>query len=324
MDCKDAWRKLEDLAKTLTAAQELYLDPLTNHLLPIIRNNESKTAAKAQQGRDQSQAVRTSSKFLRDLHALFVHALPAQRLCDTLSYVFYDAACVLFRLQPPTSLGTEKTTAHRIDLHRRLVHLLQALQRVGLGGEQAQRSFAHAMDKLMSQFIASEYVKVDWYGRSSVTGRLRQWVEDGFAPFVKEVSGCLMVEEGAGYELDAREVQQWEDMAVGRLGKARVADLFDYIVRWDRSLGAILDLKVPLWIVSDPRSSLTRCALGSKGTDKYRNTLPLQQPEAISPPASRSNCPDACSTPAQQPPTSSTSTSTSSVHSPSSTRKACF
>ena len=121
------------------------------------------------------------------------------------------------------------------------MQLLHGLQEVGLGGDQAQKAFAHAMDRLMGSFIVSHYVKVDWYARKSVVQHLRQWVKDGFSPLVRQVIDCLKDESGS---VQTTEVQQWQDMAIGRLGRARVENLFDFIVNWDRSLGAILDIKV--------------------------------------------------------------------------------
>ncbi|OMP86075.1 Anaphase-promoting complex subunit 2 [Diplodia seriata] len=73
-----------------------------------------------------------------------------------------------------------------------------------------------------------------------MTRVLREWIKDGYSPFIREILSCLTGDEEM---FEANEVQQWTNMAIGRLGRARVENLFDYIVNWDRSLGAILDLK---------------------------------------------------------------------------------
>jgi anaphase-promoting complex subunit 2 len=127
------------------------------------------------------------------------------------------------------------------NLRNAILQVLRGLQSVGLGGEQAQKAFAHAMDKLMGSFIVSHYMKVDWYSRKSIINHLRQWVKDGFSPLVRQVIECLADESNLVHTSD---VQQWQDMAIGRLGRARVENLFDFIINWDKSMGAILDIKV--------------------------------------------------------------------------------
>lgn len=184
-----------------------------------------------------------SWKFQRDLHGLFAHALPPQRLSKTLSYVLYNGGCRLFRVYVDNGLGfVGGDMADDIPkLRAAIMQLLRGLQDVGLGGEQAQKAFAHAMDKLMGSFIVSHYMKVDWYSRKSIIGHLRQWVKDGFSPLVRQVMECLADEPSS---IQMSDVQQWQDMAIGRLGRARVENLFDFIINWDKSLGAILDIKV--------------------------------------------------------------------------------
>ena len=122
-----------------------------------------------------------------------------------------------------------------------MTDLLQGLERVGLGGDNAQRAFAHAMDKLMDSFITSQYLKVDWYEKKSVVPQLRVWIQDGFCKLVELVMECLRCDPS---DVQPAELQQWQEMALGRLGRARVNNLFDFVINWDKSLGAILDIKV--------------------------------------------------------------------------------
>ncbi|KAJ8114603.1 hypothetical protein OPT61_g3559 [Boeremia exigua] len=118
--------------------------------------------------------------------------------------------------------------------------LLQGLERVGLGGEKAQKAFAHAMNKLLDSFINSHYMKVDWYSKKSVVPQLKLWIRDGFCPLVELVLECLRCEQSS---VLPTEVTSWQEMALGRLGRVRVDALFDFVINWDRSLGAILDIK---------------------------------------------------------------------------------
>jgi anaphase-promoting complex subunit 2 len=121
--------------------------------------------------------------------------------------------------------------------------LLKALQKVGLGDTLAQRAFAFAMDKLMGDFIVSHWMKVDWEHQSSVTHKLRRWVNHGFSPFSRSVVTCLGGTPPGPTTPSDTDVSQYLQMAVARLGRARIENLFDYIVQWDASLGAVLDIK---------------------------------------------------------------------------------
>ncbi|KAF2144767.1 uncharacterized protein K452DRAFT_349773 [Aplosporella prunicola CBS 121167] len=224
---------LRKSVELLAAAQAAYLLPLTDHVGPVLR---------AAVGEHEQRAV--CNKFRREHHATVLHSLPQHRFAKTLSFVLYDAGCRLFRLrgQDCADGGDARKDANRGSRSHwsKTMRILKEMQEVGLGGDQAQRAAAHAMDNLMDTFIASHYMKVDWYGRKAVTRKLKEWVKDAYAPIVREIMGYLT---GGDQELIDSEVQQWVDMAVGRLGRARVENLFDYIVNWDRSLGAILDLK---------------------------------------------------------------------------------
>jgi anaphase-promoting complex subunit 2 len=97
------------------------------------------------------------------------------------------------------------------------------------------------MNKLMDSFIDSHYNKVDWYTKKSIVPHLRMIIRDGFTPLVELVLECLKCHPSS---IELTEVQTWQDMALGRLGRARVDNLFDYVINWDKSLGAILDIKV--------------------------------------------------------------------------------
>ncbi|GME22109.1 Cullin binding protein [Neofusicoccum parvum] len=237
---EQAWAVLEETAATLRQAQAFYFQHLDEHLLPVVRE-----AA----GGGEHAAERVAAKFRRDLHAIVMHALPQQRFAKTLAFVLYDAGCRLFGLSAEdrwVRRGSDAEDGRQVQ--QRVSELLRELRAVGLGGDQAQRAAAQAMDSLMESFISSHHMKVDWYGRKPVTRVLREWVKDGYSPYIKEILTCLTGDEEV---FEANEVQQWTTMAVGRLGRARVENLFDYIVNWDRSLGAILDLKVGFSHIED-------------------------------------------------------------------------
>jgi anaphase-promoting complex subunit 2 len=212
------------------------MQPITEHILPLTDERTSTGTFY-----DASSSP-THSKLRREIQTTLMQSIPSSRFFSTLSFVLFDGGCQVFHLDSATSTlnaedGIRNTRA-------RMTALLENLQETGLGGSMAQRAFSRAMERLMSEFIVSEYMKVDWFGRKSIIKRLYDWVQEGFAPFVADILYLLDDESRESFTLAANEVRQWQDMAVLRLGKNRVENLFDYIVNWDKSLGAILDLKV--------------------------------------------------------------------------------
>ena len=183
-----------------------------------------------------------NSKIQREIHAAFAHSLPSERFSKTLSYVLYDAACKQFGLHVRHDDLAPGNTEPQ-DARRRMMHLLMGLERVGLGRDNAQRALAHAMNKLLDTYVAGHYLKVDWYSKQPVTAHLRLWIESGFIPLAELILECLKCNPVSIAPLQRK---QWHEMALARLGRLRVEDLFDFVINWDSSLGAILDLKVSI------------------------------------------------------------------------------
>ncbi|KAF2000423.1 hypothetical protein P154DRAFT_492082 [Amniculicola lignicola CBS 123094] len=235
------WSVLEETQQILQHAQDLYMQSFNDHLIPVIQQLDGSVPTIRRSKSAISPSESANRKFRRDLHAVFAHSLPSQRLSKTLSYVLYDAGCAMFRLfirQHEVQIGPppEDPTAIR----ERMITVLDSLERVGLGGDTAQKAFAHAMDRLMDTFINSHYLKVDWYSQKSTVPHLRMWIKDGFCPFVELVLASLKSDT---WRIQPTELQQWQDMALGRLGKARVETLFDFVIKWPKSMGAIQDIK---------------------------------------------------------------------------------
>ncbi len=243
IELKHAWEVLDETQRILEHKQRGYLQPFNDHILPFLQNDSNMTL---QPGRptqviDSNSATSASWKFQRNLHAIFAHCLPQQRYSKTLSYVLYDAGCRLFKIYSrqdgiEPSMTPENTTVFR----QRMTKLLQDLERIGFGGDTAQKAFAHAMNKLLDSFITSHYLKVDWYSKTSIVPHLKMWIQDGFCPLAELVLTCLRCEQSG---IQPTEISSWQEMALSRLGRARVDNLFDFVINWDRSLGAILDIK---------------------------------------------------------------------------------
>ena len=163
--------------------------------------------------------------FWKKLHTLFLHAFPTQRLAMALTWVIHNQVHQLL------SLGKGNTVTSKDDLFA----LLGKFQHVGLGNNFGQRAFATAMWKMLDQFIAGDSMKVDWDRPQSKVKTLSRFLSHGFAPLTEK---CLPILGGT-----TDDVLQYRKMAMARLGRHRIGNLFDYIVRWDQSIGAIRDIK---------------------------------------------------------------------------------
>lgn len=167
------------------------------------------------------------------LHANALHILPTDRLFKTLSFVLHAVICnwLLSSEEASTPLHAQTTR-----------DLLDRLRRSGLGGDLGQRALAHAMNAVVDSYVQSSAVKVDWVGRQSVTGILRNWVRDMFVPVARDCLQCLTGQKDTTF-FDSETVE-WENVALEKLAKQRIKYLFEYVRAWDHSTGAILDLKV--------------------------------------------------------------------------------
>ncbi|KAH8727158.1 hypothetical protein GQ44DRAFT_748503 [Phaeosphaeriaceae sp. PMI808] len=239
-----AWDILSETQRAVEQVQNMYLQPFDEHILPILQQTGSASTirpSKPTQIAEVDSLDVISQKFRRDIHAVFAHCLPVQRFSKTLSYVLYDAGCILFRIDTrQNGLQSSSTSEVATEFRKRMALLLQGLERVGLGGDGAQKAFAPAMNKLLDSFISSHYLKVDWYSKKSIVPHLSMWIKDGFCPLVELVLECLRCEHSS---VLPTEVTSWQEMALHRLGRARVDNLFDFVINWDKSSGAFLDIK---------------------------------------------------------------------------------
>jgi anaphase-promoting complex subunit 2 len=245
IELRNSWDVLAQTQEMLEQVQNLYIRPFNDHILPFLQpsNTSGSTIRPARRTdmEEPAEADTISARYRRDIHAVFAHCLPQQRLSKTLSYILYDAGCRIFSIYiRHDGLQPSAAPENISDCRKRLVSLLVGLEGVGLGGDNAQKAFAHAMDKLLDSFIASHYTKVDWYSKKSIVSHLRMYIKNGFTPFVELVMECLKSDSST---VQPTELQVWQDMALGRLGRARVENMFDFVINWDKSLGAILDIK---------------------------------------------------------------------------------
>lgn len=129
----------------------------------------------------------------------------------------------------------------------RLLAFLNGLQLVGLGGDKAQKVFASVMNTMMTEFVRAAYTE-KWAQPTSVTQHLRHWVENIFARLAVQVLNIIKPPSSGGQTSGARDVsfgdvEKWQEIGIARLGALRTSELFDVVVEWPASSGAIEDLR---------------------------------------------------------------------------------
>ncbi|KAJ5880387.1 uncharacterized protein N7473_011440 [Penicillium subrubescens] len=136
----------------------------------------------------------------------------------------------------------------RVTMARdRLLAFLNGLQQVGLGGDKAQKVFASVMNIMMTEFIRAAYTN-QWEAPTSVPQHLRHWIENIFARLAVQVLAIIHTpqtgnQSSSPLDVSFGDVEKWQEMGIARLGALRTSELFDVIVEWPASSGAVEDLR---------------------------------------------------------------------------------
>lgn len=220
---------LFEAGQQLHIVQSIYLHPLQNHIAQTLSNS------------GQTELAR----FETDLHGLFTHTLPQEKVVENLSG-FFGQQCSLI-LNGVGKIGMQDMVSPVPVIRQRTLKLMQMLHSVGLGGYQAQRVFAEVMSDILTSHIKSTYAGV-WSSPSRVVEQLQDWVENSFSRFVVEVLSSMKTVNASGadelIDVTHADVERWQEMGVNKLGALRTDELFNVIVEWENgSQGAIEDLK---------------------------------------------------------------------------------
>lgn len=208
--------------------QLIYLQPLKEPIAPILGNT----------GTAESQ------RFEADLHGLFTRTLPQSFVSENLATFFRQQFSLILR--DTNSPETPNKTNSGQGVRQRTLQFMRNLQSVGLGGYQAQRIFAEIMSETLTSHVKSTYAG-QWSSPSVVVEQIHHWVENSFSRFVVEMLASMRDQSAATADELAKvthsEVERWQDMGVNKLGSLRTDELFNVIVDWEDSRGAIEDLK---------------------------------------------------------------------------------
>ena len=123
--------------------------------------------------------------------------------------------------------------------------LLSSAQDVGLGGCGTQRIFAEVMNQTLNEVIRRNCAN-RWTSPSHLNSEISDWIDKSFAPFITRGLARLndvASQDVAEFRLSVHDTEIWKTRAVNELGCLRLKQLFDLVVSWDDSRGAIEDLK---------------------------------------------------------------------------------
>ncbi|KAF4767207.1 hypothetical protein N7455_011742 [Penicillium solitum] len=257
---------LRTIVDCLQLARRIYLAPVVHYLLPLI--------AAPHQGGFLAQLQRA-------FHTVVQYSLPWKKISPLLARELTQDAVIILGIDTldedsdadRMSLdGTEMERAYSVSYKNwrqespeaqahmmlkgeigcvtiardRLLAFLNGLQLVGLGGDQAQKVFANVMNIMMGDFIRAAYAG-EWESPSTAPQHLEQWVENVYARLAVQVLDIIHSDpvgtQSGAMEVSLRDVEKWRAMGIARLGKLRVSELFDVVVDWPASSGAVEDLR---------------------------------------------------------------------------------
>ncbi|KAH6675506.1 hypothetical protein B0J14DRAFT_586637 [Halenospora varia] len=213
-------------------------------------------------------------KFRRDLHAVITKSL-MEPLSTSLRTVLEKSVFTILGL--PQSKSPERSdiipAGHKSDRALQdLLKLVESLKSVGLAGESFQVTFAEIMNSAMTQYVrrgckglweseketsegssdsqaresknqASILPRTARHSSASkcVTG-LCEWIENRYARLAVQVLNRVDTKVNVTWANKER----FKEMGIGHLADLRIRELFDIVVNWPKSGGALDDLRTAI------------------------------------------------------------------------------
>ena len=194
---------------------------------------------------DSSLNVRHLRQFL---HSLFSTSLVESSFDQKFEADVFDLVSVFFGLSQASSRDRDVDDMQIDDsVHpqEQLMELLRGVEDAGLGGFVTQKILAKVMNEILGLFVEKNYESA-WSSPSSIPAELSGWIENSFVPLVVEALGYLRSTGPSNrvfIHVSEQDITDWKDRAIYELGSLRLKQLFELIVSWDDSRGAIEDLK---------------------------------------------------------------------------------
>lgn len=292
---KDHLIVVENAVHILEAALQQYFHYLSLILRGIERGDRPRASPRS------SEAI--VNRFHRDLHALISNSagpiMPSLRV--VLDVLTEQALQIPKAEQKHIGLKDVRVDDNHVDNARgQLLHLVGALAQVGLAGEGFQGLFAEVMDRNMREYVRRSYAQVwktapvnnrGFHGLDKGAAKsmsltqaswcivsLCHWVENHFARLALEVRSRTDGPGSTGQTtVPLTELQQWKEIAIGHIAALRISELFDIVLQWPASKGALDDLKVSV-TTPERRRQLTNsfsAALQRRLLHPARSTLDI-------------------------------------------------
>lgn len=232
---------LDALVRTLQLVQFVYMSPIEEHVLPRLPS-------------DQAQAE--LQRFQVKLHAMIRTSLSETRyklltrdrlmeLCSTVLHVDKEDS-EEDELDDEDSMKISSSQDRADEARRKCASLMIAMDEVGLGGSEAQRIFAEVVSRLLTAFVDKNYAG-KWAAPSLALKYLQDWAQGDFSDFVNEMVSYLLgsrdIVEASQTKMSFEDVSNLQQRIIDDLGALRLRELFDVVVDWDNSRGAVEDLK---------------------------------------------------------------------------------
>ncbi|RMJ21848.1 Anaphase-promoting complex subunit [Aspergillus sp. HF37] len=257
---------LQKIVHCLQLARHLYFSPFLKHVLPLLDTTAQEKAFLKLQRSFHMMVSYVVPWF--DISTLVYCEIAREALVilgiDALNEAMYDVDADDMDVDRPCSFSyrdwrdqpsvkarmqmmAEGEDVRAAPARDRLLSLLSGLQLVGFGGDKAQKVFASVMNAMMTEFVRVAYSH-QWEGPTLVPQHLRHWVENVFARLVAQVLAVINAPESGAKspdrpDVDLSDVEKWQEVGIARLGALRTSELFDVIVEWPDSSGAIEDLR---------------------------------------------------------------------------------
>ena len=180
---------------------------------------------------------------------------------------------VSYKERPIVSAAEEGPPTEKA--RREMLGLIRSLQNVGLAGEQFQIIFAEIMNDSMTEYVyrgcrglwsrenhqpheGSEARSQSFIRRlayhlspSRCITELCDWIENRYAKLAVQVFSILdnakvTWADNEKYKELWTEKERYKDMSIGRLAELRTNELFDIVVDWPNSSGALDDLRTAI------------------------------------------------------------------------------
>lgn len=286
---------IENAVHILEAALRWYFNSLSLILRGVQRRDHPRALVRS------SEAIVT--RFRRDIHALISNSAgPIMPSLRVVLDVLTEQTLQLPKAERKLSSHEDvRADSSEVDNARgRLLHLVEALSQVGLAGEGFQGLFAEVMDRNMREYARRSYAKVWKISPGNTRGfggldkgvtksmnltqtswcivTLCHWIENHFARLALEVRSRT---DGSGSKakiaVPLAELQQWKEVAIGQIAALRISELFDIVLQWPSSKGALDDLKASV-TTPERRRQLTdsfSAALQKRLLHPARSTLDI-------------------------------------------------